>query len=275
MAITLRRCATCSLMVLVTHCASTSGGSVSSDPARSIAGADSAGVPARESLAALEQWRMAAWDALSDPVTWGPVLGAIVLAGTADRPIADWASRETPLFGDSERARIASDRLRTTGDIMMIITAIAVPDSGRVWHAKLGRVLVEKGAPIGAVHVTVALKNVTHRERPDHSDPGSFPSGHATLAFAYRAASLENLDRMALPRGPDIGLRVALTGLAAATAWARVEAGVHYPSDVLAGAGIGNFIVRLVHDGFFGPGPSIPLHVQVARSGLVVTLRIE
>ena len=30
--------------------------------------------------------------------------------------------------------------------------------------------------------------------------------------------------------------------LAGATAWARVEGGVHYPSDVLAGAALGHFV---------------------------------
>jgi hypothetical protein len=33
-------------------------------------------------------------------------------------------------------------------------------------------------------------------------------------------------------------------------AWARVEAGAHFPSDVLAGAALGNFLSAVVHDSF-------------------------
>ena len=38
--------------------------------------------------------------------------------------------------------------------------------------------------------------------------------------------------------------------LAAGTAWARVEGGVHYPSDNLFGAALGNFVATFVHDAF-------------------------
>jgi hypothetical protein len=44
--------------------------------------------------------------------------------------------------------------------------------------------------------------------------------------------------------------QLALTALAAGTAWARIEAGQHYPTDVLAGAALGNFIAILIHDAF-------------------------
>lgn len=57
----------------------------------------------------------------------------------------------------------------------------------------------------------------------------SFPSGHAASAAAFAmAAALES---------PALG--VALGGLAAAVAASRVYAGVHYPSDVVAGAAVG------------------------------------
>ena len=38
--------------------------------------------------------------------------------------------------------------------------------------------------------------------------------------------------------------------LATSVAWARVEAGAHYPSDVLAGAALGRFLSATVHDSF-------------------------
>lgn len=40
--------------------------------------------------------------------------------------------------------------------------------------------------------------------------------------------------------------------MAVITAWARVEGNVHYPSDVLVGAALGNFIGMFIHDAFIG-----------------------
>jgi membrane-associated phospholipid phosphatase len=52
---------------------------------------------------------------------------------------------------------------------------------------------------------------------------------------------------------------------AAATAWARVEANKHYPSDVLAGAAIGHFLTAFIHDSFLGlPEESYLFHLEFA-----------
>jgi undecaprenyl-diphosphatase len=60
----------------------------------------------------------------------------------------------------------------------------------------------------------------------------SFPSGHATTSFACATVLA-----LALPR-----FRLAFFVVAAAVAWSRVYVGVHYPLDVLAGAGLGTAI---------------------------------
>jgi hypothetical protein len=44
------------------------------------------------------------------------------------------------------------------------------------------------------------------------------------------------------------------TFLGYSVAWARVELGAHYPTDVLAGAVLGNFVSLLLHDAFLGMG---------------------
>jgi undecaprenyl-diphosphatase len=84
------------------------------------------------------------------------------------------------------------------------------------------------------------LKLATDRPRPYVAHPAqeplmttaldvSFPSGHAATAFAGATALYRFLPRRAVP----------LYLLAAAVAWSRVYVGVHYLSDVLAGAALG------------------------------------
>jgi membrane-associated phospholipid phosphatase len=64
----------------------------------------------------------------------------------------------------------------------------------------------------------------------------SFPSGHATVAFACATALT-----LAVPR-----LAVAFYALAALIAFSRVYVGVHYPGDILAGALLGLAVALVV-----------------------------
>jgi len=91
------------------------------------------------------------------------------------------------------------------------------------------------------------LKAAIDRDRPAVANPEpqtlvdlppthSFPSGHATVAFAC-ATTLA----LALPR-----LAVPLYALAVLIAASRVYVGVHYPLDVLAGAVLGVAIALVV-----------------------------
>ena len=102
---------------------------------------------------------------------------------------------------------------------------------------------------IDSVVVNVAGKLSVRRNRPDPGEAGvpearrvlmpdsaSFPSGHAASGFAFAEAVAESAPGVALP------LRV----LAAIVAYSRVHAGVHYPSDVIAGALVGSSIGEAV-----------------------------
>ncbi|WP_307840546.1 phosphatase PAP2 family protein [Streptomyces sp. G44] len=68
-----------------------------------------------------------------------------------------------------------------------------------------------------------------HDEADDRPDSSSFPSGHTAAAVAFTAA--------VLPIWPAAGIACAVP--AAMVAVERVQSGAHYPSDVVAGAGIG------------------------------------
>lgn len=88
--------------------------------------------------------------------------------------------------------------------------------------------LAESGAT--AVAASYLLKNVVKKERPDGSDNKSFPSNHATAAFAG-AAFLQR----------RYGWKYGIPAYAVSTyvAWGRVYAKKHDFWDVLAGAAIG------------------------------------
>lgn len=101
---------------------------------------------------------------------------------------------------------------------------------------------------VAAYGMGLALKNLIRRPRPTPADgPAlvttptqlSFPSSHATTSFAAAAAFAP------LVRRRFGGLAAgALTPLAAAMSASRVYLGVHYPSDVAAGALLGTVVGR-------------------------------
>ncbi|MFJ8051617.1 phosphatase PAP2 family protein [Streptomyces luteogriseus] len=91
----------------------------------------------------------------------------------------------------------------------------------------------------GAHLVSMGVKRVVRRPRPAHVVPlvrtagrHSFPSSHATSAAAA-AVAFGALGAHAVPP------------LAAAVCVSRLVAGVHYPSDVAAGAALGALTARL------------------------------
>ena len=62
---------------------------------------------------------------------------------------------------------------------------------------------------------------------------------------------------------------IGLDTLTFATGWARVEAGAHYPSDVLVGMSIGHFFGEIFTDAFLGDGLSerVALSFEPAKRG--------
>ena len=85
-------------------------------------------------------------------------------------------------------------------------------------------------ALVGSAATTEVLKKLIIEERPDGSGTDSFPSGHATIAFASAGF-------MQARYGWKIGLPATLA--ATFVGVARVEADKHYWWDVVAGAAIG------------------------------------
>ncbi|MCH7574093.1 MAG: phosphatase PAP2 family protein [Candidatus Marinimicrobia bacterium] len=105
--------------------------------------------------------------------------------------------------------------------------------------------------------VTVVAKDVFRRERPNAVGHRSFPSGHTSISFAVAEVARQLYgNRVSVP----------FYLLAANTALSRIHDNKHYPSDVVAGAGLGIGIVR----GFsLVEVPTMPLSfsLQFGRTG--------
>lgn len=83
---------------------------------------------------------------------------------------------------------------------------------------------------------TSALKLAARRQRPNGSDDLSFPSGHASSAFAVATVLAHHHPRLALPG----------YGLASFVALSRMADEAHHLSDVVAGASLGIGVARSV-----------------------------
>src|SRR5207237_4670245 len=87
--------------------------------------------------------------------------------------------------------------------------------------------------------VVQALKFITNRTRPNLADHRSFPSGHAASAFALASVLSSEYHNKPL-------VVFGSYGFATAVSLARVGGLNHFPSDVVAGAVIGELIGRYV-----------------------------
>lgn len=108
--------------------------------------------------------------------------------------------------------------------------AYSQPLTGHNWP----RFAVNTVASVGVAYIgKTVLKAVVNEERPDHSDHKSFPSGHASMAFAA-ARSLDKEFRKDC-------IWIPIAGYAAATAIGveRVVNDHHHWYDVVAGAALG------------------------------------
>jgi undecaprenyl-diphosphatase len=145
------------------------------------------------------------WPPLNDPMVW---------LGDADRIGAVWVvlALVVTLLQRSTLARVVT---------VCALTALTV---------------------LAADSASSLVKDLTNRPRPFEAHPeihplytvhsSSFPAGHAATAFAG-AILLSLLAPRAAP---------AFVALAALIACSRVYVGVHYPTDVLAGAAIGALV---------------------------------
>ena len=105
---------------------------------------------------------------------------------------------------------------------------------------------------LGLIVTNLTIKPLISRPRPwlvwpitplvTEKDPNSFPSGHTCAAFAAAMTWVRTL-----PRRRD---RVIVAVMAVLMGLSRLYVGVHYPSDVLAGAVIGSLCAWIAWKGY-------------------------
>ncbi|MGX7828368.1 bifunctional phosphatase PAP2/diacylglycerol kinase family protein [Actinokineospora sp. 24-640] len=148
---------------------------------------------------------------------------------------------------------VRSGALRPTVADSWLMALSRSANKGRLWFALAALLAVRKGPTrraavrgVGAIafastSANLVAKNLFPRRRPAaellplarrlarRPTSSSFPSGHAASAAAFATAvALEHR-----------GLGKAIAPLAGAVAYSRVHNGVHWPTDVIAGAAIG------------------------------------
>jgi len=182
-------------------------------------------------------------------------------------------------LADLDQAALRALRTRAHGPVpdAVMKSLGAIGEWGAVWiatgasaavvdRARSGRWLAAAATAPAAIGINFAIKLAVGRKRPlleEHPPLAraptklSFPSAHATSSLAAATA----LGRVS-PQG-----RPVFYGLAAAICLSRPYLGMHYPSDVVAGAVLGTLLGRAVPglDGdsarpidpdWQGPGPA-------------------
>jgi PAP2 superfamily len=168
--------------------------------------------------------------------TLKPLLVAAGATGTA----AFFDDNAQSYFTPGRRARWLGDSGETLGKPIVIVPmALALFAAGRLQSHQGFRDGTYDILEVTAVTASYAtlLKYTVRRERPDGSNKLSFPSGHASNAFAWATVGAHYY-----------GWKLAIPGytLASLVAISRLEKNVHHLSDVVAGAGLGYISARSV-----------------------------
>ncbi|PNF78901.1 phosphatidic acid phosphatase [Stutzerimonas stutzeri] len=198
-----------------------------------------------ENLMSWDHWTDSAGRAARDNATWMPLAGAAVIAaGGWDRQWQRSLAKHHYLFG--EEGEDASNRLLQAGTLLYATSLVfAAPAETPFTDA-----LDWKAANLGAFVASKAsvdelagrLKLASGRERPDGVPDDAFPSRHSATSAAQNTLTRRNLDYIEMDATLRDAAKIGLHTLDGLTGLARIEADQHYPTDVLAGIALGNFV---------------------------------
>lgn len=198
----------------------------------------------------------------SDPLIIGAFMAGAAAIGPFDSNIAR-AIRAPSVQSDRTASRAAS-AFNFIGSKGVVIAGLATYGIGRLGHvehvADLGLHTTE--AILVSAGVTSILKELAGRQRPGVAginDPddfkfgggfgkhasSSFPSGHATAAFA--TATLVTLETHHWKPSSTWYVAPVMFGGATLVGVARLYSNAHWASDVVMGAGVGTFTALEVY----------------------------
>ena len=217
--------------------------------------------------------------ALEDPNVWATFLGAALLQiDGLDRELSDRARENTPLFGSTESALQASEDLASLGDLGYVTTALLVPgpESPGDWFGNKAKLL---GSEWLAVELTgetaTAIKGYTQRERPNGENEMSLPSYDATSAAIRSHMANLNVAHLPIDEDSKTVLNFGLDSIGVLAAWSRVEAGKHYPSDVLVGWALGSFFGHIANEFIDPDTQNLQIAPQFLEDGAGVQLMLR
>jgi hypothetical protein len=168
----------------------------------------------------------------------------IATLSLADESLSDAARERGSSLG------FVGDTLEGMGDFRSIVLLGGFYLAGAIGHdSKAKNVCLDglSASLIASGLITPVMSTFVGRERPTaeqgaysfHPFEGrSFPSGHATQAFAVASVIATSYDQL--------WVKLTAYGAASVTAYIRVMRGKHFPTDVVAGALIGTLVGRSV-----------------------------
>lgn len=187
--------------------------------------------------------------AFRDPNVWATLLTAVLLQiDDLDQEISDQLSEDTPVFGSNQKASDGSDDFRSLTKIAYVSTALLVPgpEGAGEWFSTKARLLGSEWVTVETAQLFASeIKDLSQRERPNHRNNQSFPSSHVAVASTQAQMANLNVEYLTIGESSKQALNITFDSFSALTAWGRVEAGEHYPSDVLAGWALGHFMSYL------------------------------
>ena len=162
----------------------------------------------------------------------------LLVTASLTAPAIAWDDEAVGYFAKHPHRRWADIGRVMGGGIAIGGLTVGLFSAGRFAHPDRVRAATYdlSQAVIVNLSYTYVLKLAVHRQRPDESSRQSFPSGHASNAFAAATVISRHYKKLAVPA----------YGLASYIALSRLAASKHHFSDVVAGAGIGFGVGRVV-----------------------------
>lgn len=191
--------------------------------------------------------------AARDPGTWAPLAAAaIVSAGDWDHQWQRSAGKHQTFFGGD--AEDMSNTLVSVSTGLYALSALAAAPKGDTFNESLGWKATNVGVMLANKELVDVVagewKEASGRDRPDGISDDSFPSKHNATVAVQTTFTRRNLDYIDIDPTLRTFAKIGLYGIDGLTGIARMEADKHYPTDVLVGMALGNFLANLSYNLF-------------------------